>query len=330
MKNDINNINDLLEISKLELESLCNTTPFSKARLLRVKQHSFNAHQSLNSFLNQIIAFFDPPNKKRKSGFRALEIHEDESSYLQEISRSKYNEKQKHLLKSAFSKSKKHSNCLTYLRAAGNIERHKELMKKIVYQDNGWKIGKGVIYGLASWSGSSANAIESDIHLTIGERTPIQNHRKPFRKGPRKTKNGSILSIGFDESKIFSANVQWLPGALFSSKGSIDLWDSALYISGTCSIFLSKKAKISFEDIKIIMNNEMFHGDIFIKNNRIKTVPYDSDSKKFIRKYIKEYVDKNIFSTFNGERVNLILNLLSSYKVCLELLDELETSLEKH
>lgn len=313
----VQKIRRTLDIARMEIETLCKLAPAAKLTSISVERHSLAAHHALNSYLNQIMAFFDPKEKTFKTSFRVISLDENKDRFLQEIKSRKYNSRQQTILRFAYEKSNALGDkSLTFLREVGNEERHKLLMEKLILSDKGWKIGKAENYVLACWKGSTCEAIESDFNFLL-EQNRYEKPSLPQRTGKRRTSRGCVVIFKKGDTKDnFFKKLNWLPGALISNKGATRFYGSSIHSFGGGSIFLSREASIHMENCKIIMEDGTFHGDLFIKDGKLNTIPYDRNSLEFTKRKIKSFIDRNVFVSFGNEKINLIGYLLSAYRIC--------------
>lgn len=328
---DSQRIRTTLDIAKTEIETLCRLAPAAKLTSISVERHSLAAHHALNSYLNQVMAFFDSKEKKHKTSFRAMFLNEDKDTFLQRIKSDRFSRQQQIILDVAYKKSNALGNkSLTYLREAGNEERHKSLMRKVILSDKGWRIGKGKQHVFACWKNSTCEAIESDFNfLPEQERrhTPIL----PQRDGERRTRNGVLVVFkGTNARNNLFKEATWLPGCLMSTRGTIHLYGSSINSFRGGSIFLSRESRIAMENCKIIIEDGTFHGDIFVEHGRLKTIPYCPTSSQFVEKEIRDFTDRNVFVSFGKERANLIGYLLSAYCICEDVFATFKTLVEAH
>ena len=313
---EIQRIRTTLDIAGKEIETLCRLAQRAKLTPILVERHSLAAHHALNSYLNQIMAFFDPEEKEFKTAFRVKTLDETEDKFLHDITSNKYNSQQQNILRFAYEKSKSPKDeSLTYLRNAGNEERHSSLMKKLILSDNGWKIGRSSKYVLACWQGSSFEAVESDFNFLLEQ----NRKEKPGlpQRSEKRTSGGCV--IVFQKGKAedyFLKKLLWLPGGLISNEGAMRLYGSSIHSLGGGSIFFSSKATITMENCKIIMQNGAFQGDLLIKDGELKTIPYDNSSEKFVKGKIRSSTDRNVFVCFGDKKINLVEYLLSAYCIC--------------
>jgi hypothetical protein len=316
----IQSIQTTLDIAGKEIETLCRLAHCAKLTPIEVERHSLAAHSALNSFLNQIIAFLDPEEKKHKTAFRVKAFDETEDDFIKGITSEKFNIHQQTILRFAYEKSKSAKDySLTYIRNAGNEERHSTLMKKLILSDNGWKIGKNNKYVLACWQGSSFEAIESDFNFLAEER----RKEKPGlpKRDERRTGDGCVIVFQKGDAKDdFLAKLPWLPGALISNEGIMQLYGSSIHSLGSGSIFFSSKAMVTLENCKIVLPNGTFYGDISIKDGKLKAHPSDNSSKIFVSGKIRSFVDRNVFVSIENKEINLVGYLISGYRLCKDIL----------